>query len=50
MYGKLGEVLRQELDTIREQGLYKDERVLESPQGAEITVGGTTVLTFCANN
>ena len=50
MYGKLGEVLRQELDTIREQGLYKDERVLESPQGAEITVGGNTVLNFCANN
>ena len=50
MYGKLGEVLRQELDAIREQGLYKDERVLESPQGAEITVGGATVLNFCANN
>jgi glycine C-acetyltransferase len=50
MYGKLGEVLRQELVAIREQGLYKDERVLESPQGAEITVGGATVLNFCANN
>ena len=50
MYGKLGEVLRQELDTIREQGLYKGERVLESPQGAEIIVGGNTVLNFCANN
>ena len=50
MYGKLGEVLRRELDAIREQGLYKDERVLEGPQGAEITVGGRTVLNFCANN
>jgi glycine C-acetyltransferase len=50
MYGKFGEVLRAELDSIREQGLYKDERVLESPQGAEITVGGKTVLNFCANN
>jgi len=50
MYGKLGEVLRGELDAIREQGLYKDERMLEGPQGAEITVGGRKVLNFCANN
>ncbi|MEN8007220.1 MAG: glycine C-acetyltransferase [Candidatus Krumholzibacteriota bacterium] len=50
MYGKFGEVLRAELDSIREQGLYKDERILEGPQGAEITVGGKTVLNFCANN
>ncbi len=50
MYGKFGEVLRAELDSIREQGLYKDERVLEGPQGAEIRVGGKTVLNFCANN
>ncbi len=50
MYGKFGEVLRTELDSIREQGLYKDERILEGPQGAEITVGGKTVLNFCANN
>ena len=50
MYGKFGEVLRTELDAIRQQGLYKDERVLEGPQGAEIQVGGRTVLNFCANN
>ncbi len=50
MYGKFGEVLRAELDSIREQGLYKDERILEGPQGAEIQVGGKTVLNFCANN
>jgi glycine C-acetyltransferase len=50
MYGKLGEVLRAELDQVRAQGLYKDERVLEGPQGAEVTVGGRTVLNFCANN
>jgi len=50
MYGKFGEVLRAEIDTIREQGLYKEERILESPQGAEIRVGGATVLNFCANN
>ena len=50
MYGKFGDVLRQELNSIREQGLFKDERVLEGPQGAEITVGGHQVLNFCANN
>ncbi len=50
MYGKFGEVLQVELDAIREQGLYKEERVLEGPQGAEITVGGKSVLNFCANN
>ncbi len=50
MYGKLGEVLRGELDALRTQGLYKEERVLESPQGAEVTVGGRSVLNFCANN
>ena len=50
MYGRFGEVLRGELDAIREQGLYKEERVLEGPQGAEIQVGGRRVLNFCANN
>jgi glycine C-acetyltransferase len=50
MYGKLGEVLRGELDALRAQGLYKEERVLEGPQGAEVTVGGRQVLNFCANN
>jgi glycine C-acetyltransferase len=50
MYGSFGDVLRSELDAIRVQGLYKDERILEGPQGAEITVGGKTVLNFCANN
>ncbi|PID79891.1 glycine C-acetyltransferase [bacterium DOLJORAL78_65_58] len=50
MYGKFGEMLQKELDGIRAQGLYKEERLLESPQGAEITVGGKKVLNFCANN
>jgi len=50
MYGKFGKVLRAELDSIHEQGLYKAERILEGPQGAEIQVGGKTVLNFCANN
>ena len=39
-----------ELGEIRAAGVWKDERVIESPQGAEITVGGRKVLNFCANN
>lgn len=50
MDGKFLEVLQAELADIRSQGLYKEERVLEGPQGAEIQVGGKTVLNFCANN
>ena len=38
------------LNEIRSAGLYKDERVIESPQGPEITVAGRKVLNFCANN
>ncbi|MCC5936018.1 MAG: glycine C-acetyltransferase [Lunatimonas sp.] len=51
MYENIKPVLVQELDGIRKAGLYKRERVIESPQGAEITVeGGKMVLNFCANN
>ena len=50
MYGKLKQMLASELAAVRDQGLYKEERVLEGPQGAEITVAGRTVLNFCANN
>src|ERR1043165_3966166 len=39
-----------EIDEIRSSGLYKTERVITSPQGAEIVVNGKTVLNFCANN
>lgn len=35
---------------IKAAGLYKNERIIESPQRAEITVGGRQVLNFCANN
>ena len=38
------------LDEIRQSGLWKDERIIESPQAAEIKVGGQEVLNFCANN
>ena len=39
-----------EVEEIKQSGLYKNERVITSPQGAEITVNGKTVLNFCANN
>ncbi len=42
--------LQQRLQEIRNAGLYKEERVLESPQGVRIKVHGRTVLNFCANN
>ncbi len=42
--------LQQELDSIREQGLWKEERVLQSAQGAKIRVNGKEVLCLCANN
>src|SRR6187431_3193568 len=42
--------LRAELDEIKTNGLFKTERIIESPQGAEIVVNGKKVLNFCANN
>ena len=50
MYGKMKEHLSQTLAEIREAGLYKQERLIESPQRAAIEVGGKEVLNFCANN
>lgn len=51
MYGKIKEHLQQELEDIKEAGLYKKERIITSPQGAEITIStGETVINFCANN
>ncbi|MDL2230679.1 aminotransferase class I/II-fold pyridoxal phosphate-dependent enzyme, partial [Alistipes sp. OttesenSCG-928-L06] len=51
MYGKMKEHLTQELAGIREAGLYKEERIITSPQKAEISLaGGAQVLNFCANN
>jgi glycine C-acetyltransferase len=41
---------QQELDAIREAGLWKEERIIQSPQGAWITVNGKQVLCLCANN
>jgi glycine C-acetyltransferase len=51
MYNTLQPVLQQELAAIESAGLYKKERIITSPQGADITVqGGQEVINFCANN
>lgn len=51
MYETLQPVLKKELAAIEEAGLYKKERIIVSPQGAEIRVrDGGEVLNFCANN
>lgn len=51
MYKKLQPILQQELNSIREAGLFKRERIITSPQGAEIrTSDGKKVINFCANN
>lgn len=50
MYKNLKPILEAELAAAKEAGTYKEERVLESPQGREITVKGKKLLNFCANN
>lgn len=50
MYGAVKQQLEGTLDEIREAGLFKNERVIESPQEARIEVGGREVLNMCANN
>ena len=51
MYGKFQSYLQNELRAIEEAGLYKKERIIASPQGAEITLeDGSKALNFCANN
>ena len=50
MYANMQAHLQRELDEIRAAGLYKTERIIASPQRAEIEVGGRKVLNFCANN
>jgi len=51
MYGKIKEHLQKELEEIKDNGLYKKERIITSPQDAEITIStGEKVLNFCANN
>lgn len=43
-------ILKKEMESIKEQGLFKEERIISSPQGREITVQGRKLLNFCANN
>lgn len=51
MYGKIKEHLQQELAEIKENGLYKKERIITSPQDAVIKIStGEEVINFCANN
>ena len=50
MNEKFVERIQAEVQEIKESGLYKIERIISSPQGAEINVNGKTVLNFCANN
>lgn len=51
MYDQFKPKLEQELKSIEEAGLFKKERIITSPQSAEITIsGGQKVLNFCANN
>jgi len=51
MYGKIKEHLQKELAEIKEAGLYKSERIITSPQKADISIStGEHVLNFCANN
>src|SRR5437868_2157642 len=47
---RLGDLLRTQLDDLRNRGLYKRERLLQSPQGAAIRVADRAVINFCANN
>lgn len=51
MYGTIKAHLQQEIQDIKDNGLFKTERIITSPQGAEIAINtGETVLNFCSNN
>lgn len=51
MYGTIKTHLQEEIASIKDAGLFKEERIITSPQGAEITLNtGQKVLNFCANN
>ena len=47
---KIDQILKKELETIKNQGTYKNERIIETAQEDEINVLGKKVLNFCANN
>jgi len=50
MFKQFKSKLQNELDSIKEHGLFKTERIIETPQDAKIKVNGKEVLNFCANN
>ena len=50
MYGGFQQHVGQQLDQIREAGLFKTERMIRSPQDMHIRVGNASVLNLCANN
>ena len=50
MFDNVRKQLQEEIKEIKEAGLYKEERVITSPQAAEITANGKEILNFCANN
>jgi len=50
MNERITQELTEFLDGLKREGLYKEERIIDSPQGREIEVGGKAVLNFCANN
>lgn len=50
MYDRLKPALVKELEAIQASGLYKEERVITTPQGPVIRTGGKEVINFCANN
>jgi glycine C-acetyltransferase len=50
MYKTLQPVIQKELEEIKSAGLYKEERIISSPQGADIIANGKAVVNFCANN
>ena len=51
MYGKIQQHLQSELQTIVDNGIFKSERIITSPQGSEITIStGETALNYCSNN
>jgi len=50
MFNKYKEFYAEEIEQIRDAGLYKTERIISTPQSAKITTGNQEVLNFCANN
>ena len=50
MTNSIDKILNDELKNINDDGLYKNERIIESSQSSQISVNGKKVLNFCSNN